>query len=551
MSFLGRMFGRKSGSEYSEGIALYEEGRFPEAIDVLRRVIDASGHQNGSMADFYLRQSLTREGRRLLDDEQPAVAIPFFAEATNRWPSFPDLQFWHGLALARDDRWADVLDAARNALHQNRDYVEARLLEASALRGLGDDDGAVQSLETLVASGARVEHSLIRYLEARSPFTLETTPDDLMSLLQESRTNDSGRDEILKAVAICREGGWEEGIEKMRQLATDNPTYPDFRVKLAAALFQTGRNNEALNEVGVALTLNPRYRTAAHLKALILADQHRFSEAREVIQVQESLTDPINAHPGEELFCSYLGAAMSLLTGRFAEAHVQLERWSDLTMTFPTAELLRAAADDLDGRGNKARVRLQTLADRWPLDEQYHYYLGCHELVAMDFDGLQRTLEKWPEGNESATDPHRRREYLSAQWTLGQGRSLPAGAGPEDVAHEPCWRFLAARSLALEDQWIDSLLELRKLAAEGEATERLASLIHKAYLAVDESGDAVTPDVVPDSILQDRVCLLHRQERTGRALALVRHHQELHPEDLRWIWLNPTFWLDPIRRWIG
>jgi len=550
MSFLGRLFGRKSGSVYSEGIALYEEGRFPEAIEVLRGVIDAPGHDTGHMADFYLRQSLTRQGRLHLDADEPAEATTYFAEAARRWAAYPDLQFWLGLALARCERWPDVIDAARIALHHNGDYVEARLLEAAALVGLDDRAGAVASLDALVASGARIEHPVIRYLAALAPFSPETIPDDLMSLLQESRSANVGRDAVQRAVDTCRGGSWEEGIDRMRELSRENPTYPDYRVKLAAALFQTGRNSEALDEVDAALTLNPRYRTAAHLKALVLADQHRFSEAREVIQVQDSLTDPVHAHPGEELFSSYLGATLSLLTGRFAEARHQLERWSDLTVTFPTAELLRAASELFDGRHREARRRLEMLSEQWPLDSQYRSFLGCHELSQCDFDRLERTLSQWPDSSADDAGPARK-DYLAAQLTLGGGRPLDPGAVPADVAHEPCWRFLEARSFAARDQWVEALLELRKLASEGEATEQLGGLILRAYLAVDETGDAELPDAVPDSLLQDRVCLLHRQERTGRALALIRHHQELHPEDLRWIWLNPTFWLDPIRRWIG
>ncbi len=42
--------------------------------------------------------------------------------------------------------------------------------------------------------------------------------------------------------------------------------------------------------------------------------------------------------------------------------------------------------------------------------------------------------------------------------------------------------------------------------------------------------------------------------RTGRAAeadAVCARHRELHGEDLRWTWLWPSFWLEPVRRWIG
>lgn len=549
MSFLGRLLGRKSGSAYTDGIALYEEGRFDEAAAVLRGVVESVRNDSGSLADFYLRQSLTREGRRLMDEGDVEASLPFFDEAARRWSTFPDLRFWYGLALARADRWPDVLDTVRIALERNGDYVEARLLEAAALVRLDQREAAAESLNALVSAGARVEHPLIRYLTNEAPYDAAAVPDDLVSLLHESAGQDRGRDAVQQAVDICRDGSWEEGIERMRQLCEEKPAYPDFRVKLAAALFQTGRNNEALEEVAQALVLNPRYRTAAHLKALILADQHRFSEAREVIQAQDVLTDPANGHPGEELFCSYLAATLSLLTGRFDEVRGQLERWHDLATSFPTAELLLAAADELQGRHAAVRDRLTTLADQWAVDDQYRRHLACHQLRHGDLDALEHSLERLSDPENGDDDSLKM--YLSARLAAARGRDLDGIIIPEDKAHEPAWRYLGADILAARGRWLEALLELRKLAAEGAGTERLASLMSRAYLALDESEDTPVPDVMPDSVLQDRVCLLHRQERTGRALSVLRHHQELHPEDLRWVWLNPTFWLDPIRRWIG
>jgi hypothetical protein len=45
--------------------------------------------------------------------------------------------------------------------------------------------------------------------------------------------------------------------------------------------------------------------------------------------------------------------------------------------------------------------------------------------------------------------------------------------------------------------------------------------------------------------------LAHRRGQPEIAGRLVESHRRLHPEEPRWTWLEPTYWLEPIRHWIG
>ncbi len=550
MSLLGRLMGRKESSDYSDGILHYEEGDYAAAAPLLRKILEEQGAKAGSLVEFYLRQSLTLEGRRLLVSGDAVAAEPYFAEAAERWSRYPDLQFWYGLSLARDKRWPEALTAAQQALRFNSDYVEARLLEACALAQGGETELAGRSLDAMIDSGQRVDHPMIRYLSTEAPFAGGSMPGDLFQMLNDSVLEETGAADVLQAVETCRSGGWEEGIERMRTLCRNRPTYPDYRVKLAAALFQTGRNGEALDEVDQALVLNPRYRTAAHLKALILADQHRFADALEVIRIQDEVTDDVGSHPGEELFCSYLAATLNLLTGRFSEARTQLERWHDLGSTFPMAELLLAAVDTFQGYGNDARQRLEGLSSRWFIDETYQWYLACHLLEHDRLDRVQKILDSWPEAVD-ASDDLTRRSYLKALVALERGEELDLDSLPAAASDMPRWIWVRARSLAHQGRWFEALPLLRSLLQTGEPTESVVQLLQRSSLALNDDGDEPLIDVLPDSILIDRLSLLFRQERTAQAMAIVQHHRELHPEDLRWTWLDPTFWLEPVRRWIG
>lgn len=546
MSMLGRLLGRKDETGQDEGIALYEQGRYAEAVPLLREAYERKGSRGGSLVEFHLRQSLTHEGRRLLVSGEAVAAVPYFAEAAVRWPTYPDLHFWHGMAQARCDRWDDALASAQQALRYNGDYVEARLLEACSLARLGSETAAAESLEALVASGQRVDHPLVRYLAAHD-HGADGLPADLFRYLDEAVHRDSAAADVQKAVNICRAGDWDEGIARLRTLCEEKPTYPDFRVKLAAALFQVHRNAEALAEVEEALVLNPRYSTAAHLKALILADQHRFSEAREVILVHDEVTDPVGQHPGEALFRSYLRAALALLTGRLDEAREQLERWHDLEATFPMAALLQVAVDDLQGYTEDALRGLEALAARWFIDESYQWYLACHLLRLGRLDRVEKLLESWPAA-EGASDSERRRQ-LAALVTLRRGDPLPAAVLPDEPDER--WRWLEAQSLAWQGQWLPALGILRELLDGSEPTERTVDLLQTCMLRLDDASADGLPEAPGDAVLARRLQLSYRSGRTGAALAQVRRRAELHGEDLRWTWLDPTFWLEPIRRWIG
>ncbi len=549
MPLWGKWWGRRSGDAHHSGVSLCDQGRYDEALPLLRAADALREGRATPLSDFHLRQCLTQLGRRLVSAGDPAGAVPLFAEAADRWPTYPDLHFWHGVALASTARWEEALDAARLALSHNADYIEGRLLEAAALGSLDDAERAAASLNELLASGRRVEHPLIRHLAGAGRFSAANLPDNLLTLLREAADASRDGDRVREAVETCRSGAWDEGIARMSELCATNPTYPDHRVRLAAALFQTGRNTEALAEVDQALRLNPRYRTAAHLKALILADQHRFRDAREVILAQDELTDAIVGHPGEALFCAYLNASLALLTGRRDEARRALRPWHDLAASFPMAELLLAAADDLDGQQDEARRRLEDLCEKWFLDADYHHFLGSHLLSSQRWDRLGKLLEQWPHLDQAPGDP--RRAYLALHLKLAQGGAAAPADFPPALAEAPAWRLLRARSLASSGAWLAALPLLRELVEEGEATEPLAALLVRAYLILDDTGEVSTPDAISDALLQERLGLLHRQERSAQAMGLLRRRRELSPEDLRWTWLDPSFWLDPIRRWIG
>lgn len=553
MSLIGKLLGRHEDDPYAQGIALFDAGRYAEAAEALRGAAQKRRRSAaGNLAAFYQLQALTREGRRLLRAGQAAAASPFLAEAVAGWDRYPDLHALLGLAQAQAGQWPEALLSAGEALRCNPDYVEARLLEAAALRRLGRLREAAASLDKLVESGRRVDHPLIAALSRAGGYAADNLPNDLEARLERLATGPEPGSEVATAVALCRAGRWEEGTETLRALCAERPDYPDYRLKLGAALYQLGRNDEARAELAHALAVQPHYHTAAHLMALVLADQGQFAAAREVLAAHPPAAGSTAGNPHEALFSAYLSAVLALLAGCPGDALATLSEWEDLTLTFPRGELVRAAAEDLLARPDAAGRRLAALAAAWPGDADYQQLHVCHLLRVGDLATAERALSRWPAGGERDADP--RPLLLNTHLILARGRAAPAPPDGAAEAGDPAWRFLAVRALAQRGEWAASLAGAVALWREGWRTERVALVLLGAANAVGEAPAELATDgweLLPESAVPLLLPLWIRTGRAADAGAVCARHRELHGEDLRWTWLWPPFWLDPVRRWIG
>lgn len=556
MSLLGRFLGGTRSKAYAEGVTHLEEGRYAEAVDCLRvAALGKSDTPSGSLASFHFRQALLREGRRLLRTEDKARAIPFFGEAVKLWDQYPDLHCLLGAACGLSGDWETGLVEGRHALRLNPDYAEARLLEAVALQELDREREAVQSLNNLVESGRRVEHWLIAGLADSGPFTSDNIPADLKALLIRSLSGQSEKEEVASAVALCRSGNWDEGLERFAELVARRPRYPDYRTRHAAALFQTGDNAAALAEVEAALALNDRYRTAVDLKGLILADGGQIRSAAAYLVEADKLLDgakPGNTH--ENMFGAYLRAVLSLLTGQVAHVRDVLGEWPDLTRNFARAELLLAAADDLLGDRAACERRLTALVAEWKAEPLYFHLLACHHLEGRRYQEVTGVLGRWPSAVED--QPDLRPLYLEGLLAVAQGRvpKIPddteAGAPRIDPV---AWTLLSARSAFLQGANAECWQSCQELVAAGLLTEPIVKLQTEAAAAdpgaVPSGWQPLA--VLPTSCLPAAVHFAVNNDDGATAAGLVRALRRVHPECLAGFWLDADFWLAPVRGWIA
>jgi tetratricopeptide (TPR) repeat protein len=574
MSLLSRLFGRKNGDPYAQGIALYEEGRFAEAIEFLRQATGRPfASPTGTLATFHLRQALVGQGRRLLRSGRPAEALPYLEEAAEAWDAFPDLQFLLGAARGLSGQWQAALQASHRALRLNPDYCEARLLEACALVHLDRNREAAASLNKLLEAGRRTDSRLAQELMRQDGYNESNLPLDLPARLEKAAGGEWQDGEVAAAVALCRSGEWLQGIARLRELVLSHPSYPDYRVKLAAALFQVGQAEEALPEVEAALQLNASYRTAIYLKALILADQKHFESARQILRTaaEDTAVRVLRGH--EEMFAAHLGAILGLLTGRLAEAEQVLTGWGNLTRSFPRGALLRAAIADLIGRPHITTELLADLVEAWPAETEYRSYLAYHRLRLHELSEVENLLTHWPPaGNGQFDDTPLRLSVLvdlargsapsamprqtEMSDTSAPGTEATETSEPQlEAASNPAWQFLRCRDLAQQEEWAGCWRIVNDLWEGGFRTEPVALLMADA--AVNLAGtDALSADWQPPQVLSGaqlirNVYLGNRRQKRSEVERDLSLHRSLHPEALCWTWLTPEFWLSPIRYWIA
>jgi tetratricopeptide (TPR) repeat protein len=556
MSILHRILGFRTGDAYTEGIALFEQGRFTEAAARLQEAGGLTDHSpRGSLAAFYLRKALVAEGRRLLADGDAGLALRELNDAVQAWPDFPDLHVLYAAAAGLSGDWSLALTGAHEALRRNPDYVEARLVEACALRELGRPREAANALNALLEAGRRITHQLLEDLHRDGGYQPESLPTDLVARLRDLAGGGDGiKDRLAQAIATCQAGEWESGLAQFAGLAAEQPRFPDIRAKYAAALFQVGRLDEALAEVDAALAVNPRYRTAVTLRGLVLADRGDLAAARTFLA---DALPRLQGAPGrhEEIFLAYLRGVLAFLLGEIRECRELLGEWEDLPHQFARAALLLAACDDVEGLPDRCSGRLQELVGIWSADADLTFFFAAQLVRCGQHERAEHVLTRWPGGG--ATTGDLRPLLLRGRLALARGRApdlpdpLPMSRAP-DQPRTAAWRQLAAAAALGDGRPAKTLDICNALLADGTADEETGQLwLHAAVALPCPQPIAAPQPPIPDSWLPS-LCWWHRRAGRGReADHLLGCRRAVRPDDPRCWWLSAEFWLGPVRRWIS
>ena len=212
------------------GNALYEQGRYEEALDAHR--IAAAQRPNYAKVHSNLGMVLNKLGRFEEAETHLRRAIVLDPRAKRHHP-----YSYLGQALYGQGRYAEALDAARVAVKQHPDDVLAHVSLGVVLNELGRFEEAETHLRRAIAL-------------------------------------DPNHTEVLYSMATLRfkQQRYGEMLELLQRLVDIDPSHAKAHVNTGVALFYLGRSDEALQSFDQALSLDPTLEIAhANRKAVLEA----------------------------------------------------------------------------------------------------------------------------------------------------------------------------------------------------------------------------------------------------------------------------------------
>lgn len=186
-------------------------------------------------------------GKQAFERRDYVAALSSFQAVIEQTPDYPDVRHLTGLCLSFLGQTEDALREFEAACALNDDYVEAHLNRAITLNDLG------------------------RYDEAREQFTRaaeleEGRADRFPAAVSAKLANAHLQVGDLYMAASAP----AEAAVQYREALGMRPRFTDIRTRLAEALIQLGRVEEAERELEVALDHNPNYLRARLNYGLVL-----------------------------------------------------------------------------------------------------------------------------------------------------------------------------------------------------------------------------------------------------------------------------------------
>lgn len=210
-------------------------------------------------------------GRRAFEENDLDRAEALIREAVEGGAQYADLYHTLGLVCSRQNRLEDAVAWFEKSLAVNPAYTEALLSLSITLNEMG------------------------RYEEAREAYR---RADASVTPAGEPGKGNLFRGKIANLHAELGElylalGQYEDAVREYRQSLRVAPDYPDLRVRLAIALREAGKPEEALEEAGQVLSTHPGNVSALIQTGILHFLAGRKAEARRAWD-EALYRDPLN-----------------------------------------------------------------------------------------------------------------------------------------------------------------------------------------------------------------------------------------------------------------
>lgn len=292
MSLLNKVFGLHRNCHYEEGIRLFDQGQYAEALNSFARSQEEQGRDHNDpltsrLTTFYTAESHAHLGQMQMKTGQWECAVTHFIEAIKIHPHYADLHYQLAQAYRANGNPYEALQSLEHSLNINAKFAKALLLRGIINYEQQDHDIGIKSLkEAIVIEPAFQSES------AERGFAYHELGDHLAAMQSFEQMSHTQVDDILFHYKLgddlYRRGLYTDAVSEYQKALTLNADYADIRNHLGMAYNAQGLYQEGIEEFEQAIRINPRF-VDAHLNlAITHRDNGRYEEAfRYFAQVQK------------------------------------------------------------------------------------------------------------------------------------------------------------------------------------------------------------------------------------------------------------------------
>ena len=353
-------------------------------------------------------------GRHLEDGGKVDEAIAALKRAIALAPDSAEPRAELAALYAREDRAAEALDAADDALKVDPKNREANRILGSVLAALWEERQRARPTDNLASYPKRATAALeIARGEGTGDLSVDLAlarlymsqkrPADAVPLLRRVRDESPGYAEggLLLAEAQENSGAPGEAVDTLNAIVDENPSNFRARVQLAETLERQRKWKEAAAAWAAAQPLTQRANEIAARRAMALLNAGDSEAAEAAARALRA------ASPGDVRAAYILGVALEA-RNKFAEALPILKEAAAAAPDNNSIQFQYAAALDRTGNPAEAEKTFRAILTRDPLDATALNYLGymladrgdrLDEAVSL----IQRALKVDP-GNASFLD---------------------------------------------------------------------------------------------------------------------------------------------------
>jgi tetratricopeptide (TPR) repeat protein len=330
-SLFQKLFRKQGNEDYNAGIALYNEGRFSEAIEKFELAVASAPVQSTTyrLGTFYAAEAHANIGRSLVKASEHAASIKHFERAIEETPHFPDLQYNLGVArfMTGDVQGAQL--PFEKALEINSGYVEARCFLAVVKDTLGLKSESREDLKHVLEEHSEIPISVNKFLLVHLK-ERETLIPEIGPVLELLDSNAQFREVYSEGIAQFNLRNYDLAAGLLEQASTMKPHYADVQCQLGLARYKGGETVASIEEFRQSLEINPRFLEAAFFLGMALFQEERYLEAETAFEKAHN----IRAEATDVL---YHLALCKIHLGKNIEAESILRRVIEFKPTFAQA----------------------------------------------------------------------------------------------------------------------------------------------------------------------------------------------------------------------